>query len=81
LLVTAATTGDEAERVAKRLQVEGFVALFLDFDPAYGIPAGRDSAAYQSAGQVERALPLFEQALAERRRCSGPAEAKQVGRW
>jgi hypothetical protein len=32
---------DEAERVAKRLQVEGFAALFLDFDPAYGIPAGR----------------------------------------
>jgi hypothetical protein len=33
---------DEAERVAKCLQVEGFAALFLDFDPAYGIPAGRD---------------------------------------
>jgi energy-coupling factor transporter ATP-binding protein EcfA2 len=33
---------DEAERVAQRLQVEGFAALFLDFDPAYGIPAGRD---------------------------------------
>src|SRR5215216_2529945 len=33
---------DEAERVTKRLQVEGFAALFLDFDPDYGIPAGRD---------------------------------------
>ena len=33
---------DEAERVAKRLRVEGFAALFLDFDPADGIPAGRD---------------------------------------
>jgi WD40 repeat protein len=33
---------DEAERVAQRLQVEGFAALFLDFDPAYGIPVGRD---------------------------------------
>jgi WD40 repeat protein len=33
---------DEAERVAKRLRVEGFAALFLDFDPAYGISAGRD---------------------------------------
>src|SRR5215213_4102950 len=32
---------DEAERVAKRLQVEGFAALFLDFDPAHGVPAGR----------------------------------------
>jgi WD40 repeat protein len=33
---------DEAERIAQRLQVEGFAALFLDFDPADGIPAGRD---------------------------------------
>jgi hypothetical protein len=33
---------DEAERVAKRLRVEGFAALFLDFDPAHGIPAGRN---------------------------------------
>ena len=33
---------DEAERVAQRLRVEGFAALFLDFDPADGIPAGRD---------------------------------------
>jgi hypothetical protein len=32
----------EAERVAQRLQAEGFAALFLDFDPAHGIPAGRD---------------------------------------
>jgi hypothetical protein len=31
-----------AERVVERLRVEGFAALFLDFDPAYGIPAGRD---------------------------------------
>ena len=33
---------DEAERVAQRLRVEGFAALFLDFDPADGIRAGRD---------------------------------------
>src|SRR5215212_2499504 len=33
---------DEAERVTQRLRVEGFSALFLDFDPADGIPAGRD---------------------------------------
>jgi hypothetical protein len=33
---------DEAERVAQRLRAEGFAALFLDFDPADGIPAGRD---------------------------------------
>jgi energy-coupling factor transporter ATP-binding protein EcfA2 len=33
---------DEAERVAERLRVEGFAALFLGFDPAYGIPAGRE---------------------------------------
>jgi WD40 repeat protein/energy-coupling factor transporter ATP-binding protein EcfA2 len=33
---------DEAERIAQRLRVEGFAALFLDFDPADGIPAGRD---------------------------------------
>ena len=33
---------DEAERVAERLRVEGFAALFRDFDPADGITAGRD---------------------------------------
>ena len=33
---------DAAERVAKRLQAEGFAALFLGFDPADGIPAGRN---------------------------------------
>jgi hypothetical protein len=33
---------DEAKRVAERLRAEGFAALFLDFDPADGIPAGRD---------------------------------------
>jgi hypothetical protein len=33
---------DAAERIAQRLRVEGFAALFLDFDPADGIPAGRD---------------------------------------
>jgi hypothetical protein len=33
---------DAAERVAQRLRVEGFAALFLDFDPADSIPAGRD---------------------------------------
>jgi hypothetical protein len=30
-----------AERVHERLRAEGFAALFLDFDPAEGIPAGR----------------------------------------
>jgi WD40 repeat protein len=31
-----------AEQIVERLAAEGFAALFLDFDPAYGIPAGRD---------------------------------------
>ena len=31
-----------SKRVVDRLAAEGFAALFLDFDPAYGIPAGRD---------------------------------------
>src|SRR3954463_289248 len=30
-----------AERVRERLRAEGFAALFLDFDPEQGIPAGR----------------------------------------
>ena len=30
-----------AERIHERLRAEGFAALFLDFDPAEGIPAGR----------------------------------------
>jgi hypothetical protein len=33
---------DAAQRVVKRLRAEGFAALFLDFDPADGIPAGRN---------------------------------------
>jgi hypothetical protein len=31
-----------AQRLAERLQAEGFAALFLDFDPEQGIPAGRN---------------------------------------
>src|SRR5687767_14690917 len=30
------------ERVAERLRAAGFAALFVDFDPEQGIPAGRD---------------------------------------
>jgi hypothetical protein len=33
---------DAAERLAERLRAEGFAALFLDFDPERGIPAGRN---------------------------------------
>jgi hypothetical protein len=33
---------DAAERLEERLQAEGFAALFLDFDPEQGIPAGRN---------------------------------------
>src|SRR5436309_1517568 len=29
------------ERVRDRLRAEGFESLFLDFDPEFGIPAGR----------------------------------------
>jgi hypothetical protein len=32
---------DATKRVVERLAVEGFAALFLDFDPTNGIPAGR----------------------------------------
>ena len=31
-----------AQRLAQRLQAEDFDALFLDFDPERGIPAGRN---------------------------------------
>jgi hypothetical protein len=33
---------DAAQRLAERLRAEGFAALFLDFDPDQGIPAGRN---------------------------------------
>jgi hypothetical protein len=33
---------DAAARLAERLRAEGFAALFLDFDPEQGIPAGRN---------------------------------------
>jgi hypothetical protein len=33
---------DAAQRLAERLHAEGFAALFLDFDPERGIPAGRN---------------------------------------
>ena len=31
-----------AERIYERLRAEGFAAMFLDFDPAQGIPPGRN---------------------------------------
>ncbi|MEN8176815.1 MAG: toll/interleukin-1 receptor domain-containing protein, partial [Pseudomonadota bacterium] len=31
-----------ADEVAQRLRQQGFQSLFLDFDPADGIPAGRN---------------------------------------
>src|SRR5918994_4333456 len=33
---------DAAQRLGERLRAEGFAALFLDFDPEQGIPAGRN---------------------------------------
>src|SRR5918992_1366470 len=33
---------DAAQRLAERLRAEGFAALFIDFDPEQGIPAGRN---------------------------------------
>jgi hypothetical protein len=33
---------DAAQRLAERLRAEGFAALFVDFDPEQGIPAGRN---------------------------------------
>ena len=33
---------DAAQRFGKWLRTEGFAALFLDFDPDQGIPAGRN---------------------------------------
>jgi predicted AAA+ superfamily ATPase len=33
---------EAAQRLAERLQAEGFAALFLDFDPEQGIPAGHN---------------------------------------
>ncbi len=42
-LFVSHSSGDRAavERVHERLRAEGFAALFLGFDPAHGIPAGR----------------------------------------
>src|SRR3954466_16415737 len=31
-----------AERICARLRAAGFAALFVDFDPEHGIPAGRN---------------------------------------
>src|SRR3712207_247381 len=33
---------EAAQRLAERLRAEGFAALFVDFDPEQGIPAGRN---------------------------------------
>jgi hypothetical protein len=43
-LFISRSSSDQAasKRVAERLDAEGFAALFLDFDPAEGIPAGSD---------------------------------------
>src|ERR671926_898455 len=42
------------ERVAERLRAAGFAALFVDFDPDQGIPAGR-SWERELYGQLRRA--------------------------
>src|SRR3712207_6389959 len=33
---------EAAQRLAERLRAAGFAALFIDFDPEQGIPAGRN---------------------------------------
>ncbi len=38
----SSTDRDAAQRLVERLRAEGFAALFLDFDPEQGIPAGRN---------------------------------------
>jgi energy-coupling factor transporter ATP-binding protein EcfA2 len=42
LISHSSSDRDAAQRLAERLRAEGFAALFLDFDPEQGIPAGRN---------------------------------------
>ena len=37
----SSTDRTAANRVVERVAAEGYAALFIDFDPAHGIPAGR----------------------------------------
>ena len=72
LFVSHSSEDDEsAARVARRLEDAGFRALFLDFDPEAGIPAGRDweRELYRRLGQADAVVFLASPASARSRWC------------
>ena len=60
-----------AEQVMERLKAEGFVSLFLDFDPQQGIPAGRDweEELYAQLRKCDGLVFLLSQASAASKWC------------
>lgn len=62
---------DAAQRLAERLRAEGFAALFLDFDPEQGIPAGRnwESELYAQLRKTDAVIFLASAASVASRWC------------
>src|ERR687896_1775729 len=63
---------DAAQRLAKRLRAEGFAALFIDFDPEQGIPAGRnwERELYAQLRKTDAVVFLASEASVGSRWCS-----------
>src|SRR5918994_2118985 len=62
---------DAAQRLGERLRAEGFAALFLDFDPEQGIPAGRnwESELYAQLRKTDAVIFLASAASVASRWC------------
>jgi hypothetical protein len=59
---------DAAQRLGDRLRAEGLAALFIDFDPDQGIPAGRpwERELYAQLRKTDALIFLLRQAIEER---------------
>jgi len=71
------------ERVCERLRASGFAALFVDFDPDQGIPAGRDweRELYAQLRRTDAVIFLGTEAAVESRWCfSEVSLARALGR-
>src|SRR3954464_11863372 len=71
------------ERVVERLRGAGFAALFVDFDPEQGIPAGRnwERELYAQLRRTDGVVFLASQAAAASRWCFAEVSlARSLGR-
>jgi hypothetical protein len=69
----SSTDRDAAQRLVERLRAEGFAALFVDFDPERGIPAGRnwERELYAQLRKTDAVIFLASEASVASRWCVG----------